>query len=284
VTSAGSGAARPEGRFFATDRGFRYALLHRGAAVAGAETANHLILLPPFAEEMNKSRRMFALLAQRLSRQGWHVWVPDLKGTGESEGDFGSASWEDWLEDVAFFRSEAQKSGATRVVLLGLRLGALLAAASASSPGAQVPDLVVLWQPVTTGEAFLTQFLRLKVAGAMRHAGGSGSSTSELRARLFAGEAIEVAGYMLAGSLARSIHELRLAAVAAAVPCPIRIFEVGSSSPPAVSPATSRAVTELQSRGRSVEAVALSGEPFWATVEIALCEPLLIATEKLLVS
>jgi hypothetical protein len=44
------------------------------------------------------------------------------------------------------------------------------------------------------------------------------------------------------------------------------------------------AVTELQSRGRSVEAVALSGEPFWATVEIALCEPLLIATEKLLVS
>jgi exosortase A-associated hydrolase 2 len=278
MTTASSGAIRPEGRFFSTDRGVRYALVH-----AAPSATNHLILVPPFAEEMNKSRRSFALLARRLAPHGWTVWLPDLKGTGESEGDFGTATWEDWLADIAFFRSEAQSQGARRIVLLGLRFGALLAAASAAATP-EKPSQLILWQPVASGEAQLTQFLRLKVAGGMKQAGGAPQSTADLRAQLFAGESIEIAGYLLPGALARAIHELKLVPLIASAECSVRILEVTAASPAGVSPANARVVNELRDRGVDVDAAAIGGEPFWSTVEIAVCEPLLEATERQLVA
>jgi alpha-beta hydrolase superfamily lysophospholipase len=56
--------------------------------------------------------------------------------------------------------------------LWGLRLGALLAldAAPLCDPA---PAGFVLWQPVVSGEQFLTQFLRLRVASAMPRAKAS---------------------------------------------------------------------------------------------------------------
>ena len=59
-----------------------------------------VVYVQPFAEEMNKSRRMATLQAQALAAQGWAVAMPDLAGCGDSSGEFAEARWDDWVDDV----------------------------------------------------------------------------------------------------------------------------------------------------------------------------------------
>ena len=92
--------ASPEpARPFFLQRGSRQLFcLHYAPAGASRGAVVHV---PAFAEEMNKSRRMASLQARALAAQGWHVLQLDLLGTGDSEGDFGDATWADWMDDVA---------------------------------------------------------------------------------------------------------------------------------------------------------------------------------------
>ena len=48
----------------------------------------HILFLPPFGEEMNRSRRHVAEAASAFAAAGWLVAVPDLFGTGDSAGEF----------------------------------------------------------------------------------------------------------------------------------------------------------------------------------------------------
>ena len=59
-----------------------------------------VLVVPPFAEELNKCRRMLALTTRQLSMQGCDVLWPDLYGTGDSAGEFGDAVWADWVADL----------------------------------------------------------------------------------------------------------------------------------------------------------------------------------------
>ena len=96
-----------------------------GPAVGG------LIYLPPFAEEMNRSRRMAALQARSLAASGIGVLLLDLYGTGDSGGEFAAARWRIWLDDVATAADWLVARLPGPLGLLGLRLGGMLAAAAA---------------------------------------------------------------------------------------------------------------------------------------------------------
>ena len=88
--TAAARAGEPAGRFLETAHG-RIFCMHfpaRGAAPLGA-----VVVAPPFAEEMNKCRRMWTLLAAQLETAGIGTLIPDLHGTGESDGDFAAARW-----------------------------------------------------------------------------------------------------------------------------------------------------------------------------------------------
>ncbi len=50
-----------------------------------------------------------------------------------------------------------------------------------------------LWQPVANGKTFLTQFLRLRVAGEMM--AGRAIGTEAMRSQLQNGETLEIGGY-----------------------------------------------------------------------------------------
>jgi len=151
-----------------------------------------LIYVPPFAEEMNCSRRMAALQARRLAAQGFNVLLLDLFGTGDSGGEFRDADWQTWCGDVtAAIAWLAARTGG-KVGLWGLRLGALLAAEVASVHPNPVTPLI-LWQPVVTGERYLTQFLRLRLAATLSH-GSDRETTKDLRARLSQEKLIEEIG------------------------------------------------------------------------------------------
>src|SRR5690606_36079591 len=107
------------------------------------------------------------------AREGWRVLQLDLGGCGDSEGEFASATWEGWLQDVRDAYGWAATQAGGPVWLWGLRLGALLACEA--SARFQLDCGLLLWQPVTSGKQHLQQFLRLLKAAQMVGKAGSAS-------------------------------------------------------------------------------------------------------------
>jgi len=59
-----------------------------------------ILVIPPFAEEMNKVRASITWLSNLLIENGFAVLVPDFYGTGDSAGDFEDACVETWIGDL----------------------------------------------------------------------------------------------------------------------------------------------------------------------------------------
>lgn len=263
--------APAEAFFLATAPGERFCLYHapqgpcRGA----------LVYVAPFAEEMNKARRMAALAARALAARGYGVLLIDLYGCGDSDGDFVEARWQQWKDDLATACDWLQARLQCPVGLLGLRLGALLALDYARDAAQPVARLV-LWQPVTDGAAFLTQFLRLRVAGEMLDQGASAGGTTALRATLAAGEALEVGGYLLAPQLAAAIDGVNAARLAP--PCPTDWLEVVAAPERPLPPGAARIQAGWERDGAMCAQRTVACASFWSTQEIAECPALIEAT------
>jgi len=168
-------------------------------------------------------------------------------------------------------------------MLWGLRLGALLAldAARLCDPA---PDGFVLWQPVVSGEQFLTQFLRLRVASEMLSAGAAKTGTQQLRGEINAGDRLEIAGYDLAPGFAQAIDGLKLVDLAPRG-TPVHWLEVVPEAfvPDAnrtLPPAAQRVADSWISSGVKLEIQCVPGQPFWNTPEITDCPALIAATTE----
>jgi len=235
-----------------------------------------ILYLHPFAEEMHKSRRMAALQARAFAAQGCAVLQIDLTGCGDSAGDFGDASWSKWLDDVRVGYVWLSERVGPAISLWGLRIGALLAADISRS----VPDLhsLLLWQPVTSGDVFLTQFLRIKLASEMLTGGQAHTSTKSLRKLLDAGESVEVGGYLLSPEMNRELGALNM--IDFHPKCPVQWLEVGAEASEYPSPGSKRVVDAWREAGVTVITETVIGDPFWITQEIAECLALVTATLK----
>jgi len=239
-----------------------------------------LVYAPPFAEEINRARRMAALQARRLAELGVDILLMDPFGTGDSAGDFGDARWETWRDDVMTAVAWLATRTNGQVGLWGVRLGALLAADAAAADPGRIACLV-FWQPVLSGDRHLTQFLRLRVAATMDKGPGR-ESTKDLRARLSEGEPLEIAGYELAPALADSIASLQLqSSIQRLGALPVNWLEIASEGTPALAPVSQQVVGALEQQNYPLVARAVSGEPFWALQEITLAPNLLRATDDL---
>jgi exosortase A-associated hydrolase 2 len=261
-----------ESFFLPVEGGFRYCLYH---APAG-DCRGALVYVHPFAEEMNKSRRMAALQARALAALGVGVLQIDLHGCGDSTGEFADARWDSWKQDIAQARAWLGQRLGRPTGLWGLRVGALLALDYAYA-AAEPVERLLLWQPVTGGSAVLAQFLRLRVAAGLMQDGASNGGTKVLRAELAAGKTLEIAGYDLAPALAAAIEPLD-ANVLAPRGCRIDWLEVTSAPDRPLPPAASRVASSWRAQGIDFGVRLVQAEPFWTTQEITECPALLDAT------
>lgn len=236
-----------------------------------------VVYIHPFAEEMNKSRRMAALQAKALTKIGYSVLQIDLYGCGDSEGDFGEAAWEIWQADIEYAYYWLRQQEFTSIHFWGLRLGAVLALDCARKTGMNVEKLV-LWQPVISGKSFLTQFLRLKLVNTLLSNNGEKvSGTKGLRQQLNTGQSLEIAGYTLSSAMAVAIDTLRLDQLAVNN-SEIYWFEIISDTERGLSHASTAVIEKWQQSGVQVATACVAGLPFWATQEISECPELLTAT------
>lgn len=261
----------------APDGGQRYCLFHASTAAPRAL----LLYVHPFAEELNKTRRMAALQSRALAESGIAVLQIDLKGCGDSSGDFGDASWQDWLDDIEAARQWlAARFPGTALWLWGLRAGCLLASAAARAGPGWAGQL--WWQPPASGKLLAQQWLRLKAAGEMLGGGGGAAKAAmeQLRQQLAAGETVEIAGYSCAASL---ILGLEAATLQAPGPQPLIWLELSRDvEAPSLTPVATKQIETWRAAGTPLAAEAVTGPAFWATTEIEEAPLLLQATQRLL--
>ncbi len=239
---------------------------------SGVADAGDLIFVAPFAEELNRSRRMAALQARALAAAGVGVLLLDLFGTGDSGGDFRDARWEIWREDVIAAADWLAAQGRRRVGLWGLRLGSLLALEVAAERIERF-DRIVLWQPVVSGETMFTQFLRMRVAAGMG-GDGEGETTKGLREVLAAGSAIEVAGYEVDPALAVAIDAARIDRIAPFSAPGLDWLELVAEPDRPLAPANRRAIERWREGGGRAAPASVVGDPFWTLQDFTLSEPI----------
>lgn len=260
--------------------GQRFCLHH---AAQGPLKRGQMLYLHPFAEEMNKSRRMAALQARALAQAGFEVLQIDLLGCGDSSGDFGDATWEAWVDDALLgSRWLERQPGPAPLWLWGLRAGCLVAAEALRRLG--TPADLLLMQPPASGKALLQQFLRLKLAGNMTDGNSKGLMT-ELRAALSRGESVEIAGYAMSAALALGLEAATLAPpVQVSAERRLVWLELTSRPDAQWMPAALQPQQHWSDAGYAVSAELVSGPAFWQTAEIEEAPALVEATCRLLAS
>ena len=231
-----------------------------------------IVYVHPFAEEMNKSRRMAALQSRAFAASGCSVLQIDLLGCGDSSGDFEDARWQAWIDDVVRAGQWLQRAARAPLWLWGLRAGCLIATAAAAQLDA--PCNLLFWQPPTSGKPLLQQFLRLKLAADM--AAGTGVMEN-LKRRLADGDSVEIAGYTLGADLARGIDSARLAPPPAQ-PGRVEWLEVSSRAEATLLPASQPAIEQWRAAGWNLRTRIANGPAFWQTVEIEEAPALIDAT------
>ncbi len=176
-----------------------FAWLHRGEH---APPAHHgVILCPPLGYEQVHSHRGLRHLADALAQAGFLALRFDYHGTGDSAGtDEDPERYAVWLANVRDAHSWLQRQpGCRGISLVGLRLGAALAAEAASS---LVVDGLVLWAPVVKGRSYVREMKALSLT-----ANGSAPPSAEASADM------EAAGFVLTAPTAQELSRLDLLSV-----------------------------------------------------------------------
>lgn len=246
----------PQGRIFVIHRTPQASDVHSG-----------VVLVPPFAEEMNRSRRMLTLLAEALADAGYHTVLPDFFGTGDSEGEFVEASWSGWLDQLACCVESLQRDyGIERYSLVAVRAGALVAA-DYLRRAVNMPERLVLWQPVIDGGAYLSQFLRLRLAADMLSEEKNRETLSSMKQQLEAGQTIEVAGYALTSAISDGLSSSSLKQIPPEHLPPTCWIDLVSSEGQVSPQANRKLVDAFAEVGGKICYTVCTGLPFWNSVE-----------------
>jgi len=114
------------------------------------------VICPSMGLEAAYSTRGLRHLAHRLVGAGWAALRVDYAATGDSAGAWTDTHLvADWLAGVRAGIEYVRDLGVTRTAVVGLRIGATLAAAELAR-GGPVDDFV-LWDPCASGRAFLRE-------------------------------------------------------------------------------------------------------------------------------
>lgn len=134
-----------------------------------------VVMCPPFAREYLQSHYAMRLLAEQLTSRGICALRFDYDGTGDSagassDGDRVGA----WVDSIHHAMHVVRRTRVSRISLLGMRIGALLAAEAAAEDG-QI-DRIVLWDPCPSGKSYLreSRVLAAQLLGDEVGADGSG--------------------------------------------------------------------------------------------------------------
>jgi uncharacterized protein len=171
-------------------------------APPGSKGDRAAVLCYPWGSEYLHAHRAMRQLGTKLTRAGFHTLRFDYFGTGDSAGEMIEATLKGWEADIESAIDEVKDmTRVTRVAVIGLRLGATLAATVAAKRPEEV-NALVLWDPVVSGEEYLKE-LGPGSAPAARSAAETPAAPPEVDRR-------EINGFLLTPEMAREFQAIDL--------------------------------------------------------------------------
>ncbi|MFL0177474.1 serine aminopeptidase domain-containing protein [Mycobacterium sp. SMC-13] len=146
-------AAHTQPTWFGPETAPLYGVVH---VPAGRRARGGIVICPPLGKEHVDTYRGLKLLAQELCARGFMVLRFDYRATGDSAGELGADSaLSDYQDSIRTAVRYLRSAGVTQIGVVGLRMGAMLAA----TVGSDLDGLaaLVLWDPVLDGRRYLRE-------------------------------------------------------------------------------------------------------------------------------
>lgn len=250
-------AAAPETPFFfaSGDRPC-YAVLH--AAARARASAPVVVHVHGLGVEQLTLYRQEVLVARAEAALGFPVMRYHARGHGDSAGDAAAVTLGSLIEDALAAADEAKRrTGASRVIWMGVRFGGLVAAMA----GARRADSagLVLWEPVLQPLEFFRAQLRFllfsRVAGGVR----PDATADQLIAQARAGQDVDVNGYLLHREILESSEGASLSTAMADWRAPVLLAQVQQRAK--LAPGFEALATTLRDRGVPLSIAQVREEP-----------------------
>jgi exosortase A-associated hydrolase 2 len=262
--------------FLETERGFLSVI----EFLPAERPTGSVLFVPPFGEEMNHCRRVVAEAGRRLARRGFHTVAVDLSGTGESSDQLIDVDLQRWMGDLETTCGALTQEPHPLCALVGIRFGALLAAALVSRLALDAH--LVLWQPVLRGADHLREMAAQRAVADRLRGDADAPTASDVMQWLQSGRNVELGGYQISPQLGRGLFHLELATPA--TPAGVHWIDVQRAADP-TQPAGQRAASHP---GTAIPAdwaehvTRVCGPPFWSQPGCPLPAGVFDATEDIL--
>jgi pimeloyl-ACP methyl ester carboxylesterase len=253
-----------------------YGVYHPPAIERGRPVVVHVHGL---GVEQITTYRAEVLCARALAAAGSPVLRFHARGHGDSSGDFAAVTLETMTEDACAAADEAlRRSGAARVLWLGVRFGAL-AAARAIARRDDAAGLA-LWEPVHRGSDYFRGLLRAMLFSQVAAGHKPDRNVDQLLAAVDTQGRVDVHGYFLHRAVLDSARDETLDAPLAAWSGATLLAQLQGRG--RLSDANESFLARLRERGAPTQAFLLRQDIAWHYTQNPAweCPPLVEATRE----
>ena len=252
--------------FFKRSKFSLFGCLHQPEKITERQNIG-IVICSPFAEEKLWSQRAMVNLARFLCENGFPVFRFDYMGHGDSEGNFEDSDISTQVEDIGCAVDELRsRSRVSKVGLLGLRLGATLAILFAEKTN--IPDFLVLWEPIVRADTYLIQILRSSLATQMRAYKKITYPREQMIRDLESGKAVMIDGYSISPKFYRQALSLKLDQEKLTYSKPIFITHISKVGKRQVPTNLSRLYQAYRKINPAIKFTTVEEKPFWNDVKV----------------
>ena len=204
--------------------------------------------------------RMLALAVREAAALGYPAMLFHSRGHGDSSGDFADVTLDGLVEDaINAADSIRERSGARRVIFLGVRFGTIIAA-SALSRYADSAGLI-LWEPVHRGADYFRQFVRGLLFAAVARGQKLGETADEVLKRVERDGRADIHATYLHAKFYLSSRGVDLRATVEDWRGPTMLAQIQPRM--SMTPDNQSLIAALEGRGARVTAFRVAEEPGW---------------------
>lgn len=221
-----------------------------------------LVLCHPFGEEKLWAHRVYVAFAREMARRGIPALRFDYRGNGDSAGEFAASSLSTAVADTQRAIAElASRTGVSRVVLAGLRFGAIVASQVAEAR--EDVDALLLWAPIVDGGKYVQELLRINLTTQMAVYREIRAERTALVEEMRAGRTVNIDGYEMSIGMHDELSAVKLHGAPKRFAGRCLIVQVDKS--PQARPSAD--LEALRTQYPRATLLAAQEDPFWREIE-----------------
>ena len=226
-----------------------------------------IVFCHPFAEEKLIAHRVMVNLARRLTKEGISCFRFDYMGHGDSDGNFEDSTIETRLSDIqCAIEFLKERTGVKRVGLLGVRLGATLAALTCNNVS-EINSLILI-SPIIEGKPYIDQCLRSNLTTQMFTYKKITKDRKQLISDLMADKTVNIDGYLLTKALYQQIKTINLLTEPLVSPQNILILQVSRKENQPIEEGIEKLFIKYKAKSDEKELLNAKEDYFWTDTKM----------------